>query len=284
MKREIHCAVNLRPRKPSGRPILPLTLLTTWALTGAFPALAQQPVQPRFPSAADATQSLFQAVQSGNEQAIASILGGPSDLTSSRDEAQDKLDREMFVQKYQEMHRLHRETGRSMALYIGAENWPFPIPIVEDNGAWRFDSDFGLNEVLDRRIGENELRAIAICHDFATAAKHDRPQPNIRNPEEELAVRLVARGAGQSAGGEPILFHGYYFRELQIRPKEGVRPGTDAFALIAYPAEYRLSGVMTFIATNGNVVYEKDLGAKTSALATEMAVFHKDSTWRPTNE
>jgi hypothetical protein len=284
MKQEIIYPVNLRPRKFSGRPILPLTLLTAWAMTGAFTGLAQQPVQPTFPSAADATQSLFRAVQSGNEQVIAGILGGPSELTSSRDETQDKLDREMFVQKYQEMHRLRRETARSMTLYIGVENWPFPIPIVEEDGAWRFDSDFGLSEVLYRRIGENELRAIAICHDFATAAKHDRPQPNIKNPEDKLAIRLVARGTGQSTGGDPILFHGYYFRELKIRPKEGGGQGAGAFALIAYPAEYRLSGVMTFIVTNGNVVYEKDLGANTAALATEMAVVHKDSTWRPTNE
>src|ERR1700689_715300 len=110
MKREIIYPINLRLRMPSGRLILPLTLLTTWAMTGGFPGLAQQPAQPTFPSAADATQSLFQAVQSSNEQAIANILGGPTELTSSRDESQDKLEREMFVKKYQEMHRLHRET------------------------------------------------------------------------------------------------------------------------------------------------------------------------------
>jgi hypothetical protein len=258
-------------------------------MTGAFPGLAQQPTQPTFPSAADATQSLFQAVQSSNEQAIASILGGPSELTSSRDESQDKLDREMFVQKYQEMHRLRREADRSVTLYIGAENWPFPIPMVEANGAWRFDSDFGLKEVLYRRIGENELKAISICHGFATAAKHDRAEPQIKNPDsknpgDELVMRLVARAAGKSPGGDPLLFHGYYFRELPTRQNSGARQDTGAFALIAYPAEYRSSGVMTFIVTNGNVVYEKDLGVNTSALAPAISAFRKDATWLPTAE
>jgi hypothetical protein len=194
-------------------------------------------------------------VESDNEQAIANILGGPTELTSSRDAGQDKLDREMFVHKYREMRRLSRETNRSVTLYIGAENWPFPIPIVEKNGAWRFDADAGQKEVLYRRIGENELTAIAICHDFASAAK-----------------------AAESAGGDPMLLHGYYFRELPMRPTSG------GFALVAYPAEYRSSGVMTFVVTDSGVVYEKDLGANTSALATAMAAFHKDTTWRPTDD
>jgi Protein of unknown function (DUF2950) len=267
---------------------VPWALLVIWAMAGAFPSVAQQPAQPTFPSAADATKSLFQAVQSGDEQAIANILGGPTELTSSRDPGQDKLEREMFVEKYQEMHRLSRETDRSVTLYIGAENWPFPIPILDNNGAWRFDADAGRKEVLYRRIGENELTAIAICHDFATSAKHVGAQPNMNTTEGGLATTMVARAAGESAGGDPVLSHGYYFRELPIRPASGTRQGTGGkatggFALIAYPAEYRSSGVMTFIVT-GDVIYEKDLGADTSALATAMAAFRKDTTWRPTDE
>src|SRR5947209_8569147 len=135
---------------------------------------AQQAPQPTFPSAAEATQSLFQAVQSNNEETIAHILGASTDLTSSRDPGQDKVDRELFVQKYQEMHRLCREIDGSVTLYIGAENWPFPLPLVNKNGAWRFDSDAGTKEIMFRRIGENELTALAICHDFIAAAKHAR--------------------------------------------------------------------------------------------------------------
>ena len=118
-----------------------------------------------------AGQHLFQAVQGNNAKTIANIFGGPTELAASGDAAQDKLDREMFVQKYQQMHRLGREPDGSMTLYIGAENWPFPIPLVEKNGAWRFDSDAGQKEVLFRRIGENELTAIDICHQLVAAEK-----------------------------------------------------------------------------------------------------------------
>jgi hypothetical protein len=141
----------------------PFAILAMWATNGAYPGLAQPSAQPTFQSTAEARQALFQAVESNNEEAIAKILGGPTELNSSRDAGQDKLDREMFVQKYQEMHRLGREPDGSVTLYVGAENWPFPIPLVEKDGAWRFDSDGGLKEVLFRRIGENELTAIEIC-------------------------------------------------------------------------------------------------------------------------
>src|ERR1700738_4213575 len=133
MKREM-TSMNFSKRTRSA--MIPIAILTMWATHGACPALAQQSSQPTFQSTAEASQALYQAVQSNNEEAIANILGGPSELTSSRDAEQDKLDREMFVQKYQEMHRLHREPDGSVTLSIGAENWPFPIPLVEKDGAW----------------------------------------------------------------------------------------------------------------------------------------------------
>jgi len=216
-------------------------------------------------------------VQHDDAQAITNILGGPTDLGFSKDDAQDKLDRELFVQKYGEMHRVRTEKNGSATLYVGAENWPFPIPLVQKNGAWRFDSDAGVKEVLYRRIGENELTAIAICHDFVAAAKHGGTGGNLPNPEDGPATRLVARAAGESGGGEPLLFHGYYFRELPARAGR-------ASALIAYPAEYRSSGVMTFVVTGSDVVYEKDLGANTSSLAKTMVAFRKDATWIPSGE
>jgi Protein of unknown function (DUF2950) len=269
--------------------VIPFALIAMWTTSGAYQAVAQQPAQPTFPSAAEATLSLFQAVQSNNEQAIANILGGPTELTSSRDEGQDKLDREVFVQKYQEMHRLSRETDRSVTLYIGAENWPFPIPIIEKSGAWHFDSDTGLKEVLYRRIGENELTAITICHQFVAGEKEYRAKRKAANPTDGSPAILVARAVDESAGGDPVLFHVYYYRELPTRPANGTRRGTGGnttggFALIAYPAEYRSSGVVTFVVTDGDVVYEKDLGANTSALASAMAAFRKDGTWHAVDE
>ena len=244
---------------------IPLALLAMLANIGASKAVAQQQVQPTFPSAAEASQSLFQAVQSNNEQAIANILGAQTDLTSSRDPGQDKVDREVFVQKYQEMHRMHRESNGSVTLYLGAENWPFPIPIIEKNKAWRFDSDAGTKEVLFRRIGENELTAITMCRQFVDRAKEYRTKSNPVLPEDD------------SAGGNPVLFHGYYYRELPAAPGNASSRG---FAMIAYPAEYRSSGVMTFIVTSNGVVYEKDIGPHTSSVASAMAGFHKDATWR----
>jgi hypothetical protein len=126
--------------------VIPIALIAMWTTSGAYQA--QQPAQPTFPSAAEATQSLFQAVQHNNGQAIAGIMGGPTELASSQDDSQDKIDRELFVQKYQQMHRLTREPDGSVTLYIGAENWPFPVPLIQNNGAWHFDSDAGLKEIL----------------------------------------------------------------------------------------------------------------------------------------
>jgi hypothetical protein len=262
--------------------MLPFAMLAMWTITGAYPALAQQSAQKTFASAAEASQSLFQAVQQNNQKAIANILGGRTELASCGDEAQDKLEREQFLQKYQEMHRLGHETDGLTTLYIGAENWPFPVPLVEKNDRWRFDPDTGLKEVLYRRIGENELTAIAIGHDFVAAAKHDGAESNAENPEDSFAASLAAKAASESSGGAPILFQGYYFRVLTARAAEG--KATGGFTLIAYPAKYRSSGVMSFVVTPNDVVYEKDLGAKTSALASAMGTFHKDATWRAADQ
>ncbi|MCU1338606.1 MAG: hypothetical protein JWO19_4187 [Bryobacterales bacterium] len=253
--------------------IVPFAIVAIWATNGVYPSLAQQPAPPTFSSAAEASQNLFQAVQRNDEPAIANILGGPTELSTSRDPGQDKLDRELFVQRYQEMHRLGRESDGSMTLYIGAENWPFPIPLVQKNGAWRFDAETGLKEVVFRRVGENEFTAIAMCHDFVAAEKNYRPRSNADTALESSPASLVARAADGSAASDPVLFHGYYFKVL------GTGKKTGGFAFIAYPAQYRSSGVMTFVITKNGVVYEKDLGANTSALAAAMTAFHKDSSW-----
>lgn len=291
MKQEMMNTINLWLQRRSGRPssaMVVLAILAMWATIGASPGRAQQSAAQTFPSASAASQSLFQAVQSNNEQAIANILGGSTDLTSSQDKAQDKLDRELFVQKYQEMHRLGREADGSVTLYIGAENWPFPIPLVEKDGAWHFDADAGRKEVLFRRIGRNELTAIAICHEFVADEKHYGAE-NTANLTDNSPASLLAKAASESAAGDPVLFHGYYFHVLATPSTDGTHresegKATGAFALIAYPAAYRSSGVMTFIVTNNDVVYEKDLGANTSALASAMTTFHKDATWHAADE
>jgi hypothetical protein len=256
--------------------------LAVWTMGGACLALAQQPAGRTFPSASEAGQSLYQAVQSNDEKAIADILGGPTDLASSRNPERDQTDRDLFVRKYKEMHRLTREPDGSITLYLGAENWPFPFPLIQGNGSWRFDSDAGEKEILFRRIGDNELTAIENCEEFAPAKKQFRADSNAGNSTDSSPTSLVAKAASGSAGGDPVLFHGYYFRLLATAsPKRGTPGG---FTLIAYPVEYRSSGVKTFIVTSSGVVYEKDLGADTAALASGMAAFRKDATWRPAGE
>jgi hypothetical protein len=207
-----------------------------------------------FPSAAEARQRLFQAVERNDGEAVVNILREQSELASASDEGEDKVDRQLFVQKFEEMHRLGPESGGSVTLYFGGENWPLPIPLVEKDGAWRFDADAGLQEVLFRRIGENEVSAIATCHEFVTAKKHYRVEPNLANVEDSSPTSLVAKAATDSAGGDRVLLHGYYFHVLATAGR---------FALIAYPAKYRSSGAMTFIVTGKDVVYETDLGAMT---------------------
>jgi hypothetical protein len=269
MRREFINMINLR---------VPFAALVLWATSGVVPGLAQPSAQPGFQSAAEASRALFQAVQTNNEEVIAKILGGPTELTSSRDAGQDKIEREMFVEKYQEMHRLSRDADGSVTLYIGAENWPFPIPLVANGGAWRFDPEAGAKEVTFRRIGDNELAAIATCYEFVTAAKHSRADPNSMWPANISPASLAAKAANGSADTSPVLLHGYYFRVLSPQGAGGRKAGR--FILLAYPAEYRSSGVMTFVVTESNIVYEKDLGANTSALAGAMSAIHRDGTWR----
>jgi hypothetical protein len=193
---------------------LPFATLVMWGTNGAYSLLAQESAQPTFPSATEASQRLFQGVRSNDVHGIEKILGGTSELASSHDDAQDKADREVFVQKYQEMHRLCREADGSMTLNIGAENWPFPVPLVEKNGAWSLDSMAGGKEVTFRRIGDNELIAIATGHEFVAAEKQYRASPTPPDLTVNSITSLIAKVADGSAGGDPVLSNGYYFRSL----------------------------------------------------------------------
>jgi Protein of unknown function (DUF2950) len=250
-------------------------------------SLAQKSGPTTFSSPGEATNALFQAVQNGDEEAVERILGAGKEVTSSSDEIEDKLERERFREKYQEMHRLVREPDGSTVLYIGAENWPFPIPLVSKNGAWFFDSDAGTPEILFRKIGENETTAIQVCHVLAKAKEHNETQTG-EDPIRQYAQSLVNGGpanpdntARDTSDQSP--FHGYYFRTVTgntlAGTNERVASGTTgALALVAYPADYRSTGVMTFIVTKSGTVYEKDLGSKTTTLAKELKR-SPDSSW-----
>jgi Protein of unknown function (DUF2950) len=213
-----------------------------------------------FPSAVDASEALFQAVQNGDEHALEAILGAGEDLTSCGDEATDKRERERFVQKYQEMHRLVGEPDGTTLLYIGAENWPFPIPLVSRKGQWYFDARTGAREIMFRRIGADEATAIEVCRSAVQSNKENGTATKSDDPIIRYAAALVsAERATSPPDAEP--FHGYHF----VVPTK-----TDGLAVVAYPAEYRSSGVMTFVVGADGVVYERDLGPETARIARRL--------------
>jgi hypothetical protein len=218
-----------------------------------------------FRSPDEASRALMSAVEEHDESAVTKILGGRSDLIHSDDSAEESLDRERFIQKYREMHRWSGESRGIATLYIGAENWPFPIPLVSSHGKWQFDPKAGSDEILFRRIGENEVTAIFVCDTLV--ATQARPAAD---SETDRLVKTLLRGQ-DAARANPL--HGYQFR---ILPSSG-----GGVAVIAYPALYRSSGVMTFIVTPDGAVSQKDLGPNTAKIAGAMTVHDADATWTP---
>ena len=243
-------------------------------------SLAQQPNQTTFASAEEATKALFAAVQSSNEEAVAQILGGDKELTSSGDSLDDQHDREKFVEKFREMHRLVEEPDGMTALYIGAENWPFPVPLILRNGRWYFDADTGSKEVLFRRIGENEAHTIETCQKLAAAKGPAGGESSGEDAEiQYTGVRMNSGGTdsgGSATNDQPSAHsqHGYYFRQV----KNG-NAGTGSLLVVAYPAEYRRTGVMTFVVVPGRAVYEKDLGPQTATVAKDITKWKADRSW-----
>jgi hypothetical protein len=214
---------------------------------------AQQGNQKTFPSGEAAAEALFGAVQAHDEEALSQILGAGEEILSAGDQDEDDLDRQTFLEKYRQMHRLAREPDGTV-LYLGAENWPFPIPLVSTKGVWSFDARTGAREILFRRIGANESFAIDVCRALARSEQQD--------PDTFV--------------GSATPFHGYYFRALPVRGKPA--------AFIAYPAEYRSSGVMTFIVDREGVVYERDLGPSTAKVVSTLKSQKPDSKWQAINK
>ena len=250
--------------------VLLLLLLSLLGVAALAKSSFAQDAQPKaFASPGEAVNALFEAAQKQDEQAMEAILGAGKEVTSTSDEEQDKLEREQFSQKYEEMHRLVREPDGSAVLYVGAENWPFPMPLVSKNGEWYFDSDRGKQEILFRRIGENEATAIQVCEEFAMAKNAADAKADSQDPITRFAQSLAsAAPTGTDQDANP--FHGYYFR-IVARPSSDVSPRhKKGLTLVAYPAEYESSGVKTFVVTHKGVVFEKDLGSETTTIAPQM--------------
>jgi hypothetical protein len=286
-------------------------------LGGCIPVIsvAQQKGQKTFASSEEAANALVQATQSNDEQAMLEILGRDAKrVVASGDDEEDAQSRANFVKKYQEMHRLVTEPDMTTTLYIGAENWPTPIPLVNKTNVWYFDTDAAWREILFRRVGKNEMSAIRVCQQLAAAQKEyystqqsvyaqriyssdgqrdglywKASEPQSQSPIGPLVASAVAEGYTNTQEGAPTPYRGYYYRILTSQGKNasGGAKGyivngkmTGGFAFEAYPAEYRSSGVMTFIVGEDGVVWEKDLGKKTDVLAKSIKEYNPDSTWK----
>jgi hypothetical protein len=281
----------------------------------AIRSVAQQQGQKTFSSPQEAVNALVTAAQTDDEKALLDILGPDGkQIISSGDNIEDAQNRTNFLQRYQEMHRLVKEPDGTTTLYVGAENWPLPIPLASKAGFWYFDTPAAKQEILYRRIGRNELSAIRVCQELVAAQKEynaghfkyarkffsDEGQHNglywkagagePQSPIGPLVASAVSEGyPPPRSDHSPIPFRGYYYRILTRQGADA--PGgrksylvdgkmTAGFAFLAYPAEYRSSGVMTFIVGEDGVVYRKDLGKNTSALASTMQEYNPNSSWK----
>jgi hypothetical protein len=281
---------NIRLEKTIRGRLTAMAAFATFALlmaAGAPLGFAQGLAPQTFSSPEEACRALFLAVKQNNDKAMMKVLGGGKDLISLEDEVQNKAEREEFVNKYQEMHRLVREPDRTVVLYIGAENWPFPVPLVARQGSWFFDSRTGMREVLYRRIGENETRAIETCHALAQGDR-DNQSDLEGEPDDDSTIRILrarakkteAESEGSAKQDQPIESHGYYFRIVSGSNKNSADEDKTGVSFVAYPVEYRKTGVMTFIVSDDDVVNEKDLGPNTGKVAKSMTAYKPSSTWR----
>lgn len=294
-----------------------LIAVSAFFLVSGSLLFAQQSNEKTFASPGDAVLALYNAAKAGNSQAADAIFGsGANEILHTGDEVADKNMVENFVKHYDQMHRVVLEPDGTATLYIGSQNWPFPIPIVKSaNGSWYFDTETGKKEILYRRVGRNENDAIDVLLTLVMAQQEYASQPHDGSkhyaakfmsdegkqnglywktsdnedpsPIGPLLVSAMAEGYTPTQG-KPEPFHGYYYRILTKQgaaAKGGARDYivngqlTRGFAVVAYPAAYGNSGVMTFMVNQDGVVYEKNLGADTQKLADAITEYNPDASW-----
>lgn len=311
-------------REKAGSPgwLLTITRLAL-ILTAVFlsvPAFAAATKQQTFTSPEQAVKALVDSLRKADKSAVKSILGPGSEQLISGDAVDDRRVRERFISAYDEMQRLDQEGKNKAILIIGKNEWPFPIPLVMSKNRWRFDTRAGIQEIINRRIGANELDTIQTCLAFIDAqleyAMNDydgdglpeyavkfRSDPGKKNglywqtaagetpsPLGELFARARAEGYAERKSGEgPAPYHGYFYRILTAQGEHANGGAYDymvngnligGVALVAYPAQYGASGVMTFIVNHDGVVYQKDLGAKTAGIASAMKLYDPGPGWK----
>jgi len=253
----------------------------------------------------EAAAAAFCAALRNNDDTDLLAIFGPNgkDLIDWSNTPEVRDERRLFVQRYDQMHRLVNEPDQTVALYVGAENWPLPIPIVQYGEFWYFDVNLGRQEVVFRRIGRNEMKALDVCSGLIDAEKEHyavahaftnkfTSSPNTHdglywktgdtNTRSPIGMYLAQAGVtGSLENHKP--FHGYFYRILLQTPAapegDARSSATNNFAIVAFPAEYRSSGVMTFLLDETGEAYEKDLGADTAASALQISSAHPDQTW-----
>ncbi len=281
--------------------------------------------QRTFKSPDEAVKTLIESIRAKDAKELLAIFG-PSgkEIISSGDNVVDREMGERFVKAYEEANKMVSESATKIVLYVGKDDFPFPIPVVKKGEVWLFDTRAGKEEILSRRIGRNELSAIQVClayvdgqREFARRsqgsglmeyAQRFGSSPGERNglyweakegerlsPLGPLVAEAVKEGYkkredGKQAKGQTLTpYHGYYYKILKAQGKNASGGAYDyvvrgkmigGFALVAYPAEYGVSGVMTFVVNHEGVVYEKDLGNATEKLSNSMKTFDPDRTWR----
>ena len=298
---------------------LTLVLAIALALGLSPPAFGATAVkQKTFASAEEGVKALMEAVKKNDTNAMLAILGPEAkSLIESGDQVSDRAAGERFVKSYEESNKLVKSGDSKMVLETGKDEWPFPIPLVKETNGWRFDTHEGKEEIINRRIGRNELDAIQVSLAIVDAEReyYQRDPDGDKllqyaqkfistkgkrdglywetNPDEQPSPigPLVARARGEGykgAGDKPIPYHGYYYKLLTGQGKDAPGGAYDylvrgkmmgGFGVVAYPAQYGSSGIMTFIVNHDGVVYQKDLGAKTASVAQSMTKFNPDKTW-----
>jgi Protein of unknown function (DUF2950) len=289
-------------------------------------AAAQAVQQEQFQSADQAVHELIAANRSGSFASLLRILGsGAENLIRSGDPVADRAGRERFVTAYDQAHRIEYDGPDKAILFVGSEDWPMPIPIVRSDGEWRFDTKAGGQEILDRRVGRNELNVIEVCRAYVQAqreyaqlqpsaksvreyAQHFMSRPGMHdglywpvaaNEKESPLGPLVAEASAagyvaESAPHKPRPYFGYYYKIL-TRQGPHARGGardylsvgghmTGGFALLAYPAVYGDSGIMTFIVNQNGIVFERNFGPHTAAIARTIKQYDPDPSWRAVSD
>lgn len=305
--------------------VLPFVAAAILVLSFSRPAVrAQSAGEKTFASPGDAVLALYTAAKNNNGDALNAIFGSQSSrILHTGDDVSDKNAVADFIRRYDQMHRVVIEPDQTATLYLGAENWPMPIAIAKNaNGQWYFDTNRGMQEMLYRRIGANEVDAIDTLQALIDAQKEYAATTHDGSKTKQYAAGLFSDEGKQNGlywktadnqppspigpllaeaseegyrrqQGKPNPFHGYIYRLLTKQgaaAKGGARDYmtngqlTRGVAFLAYPAEYRNSGVMTFIVNQDGVVYEKDLGPDTATVAAGITEFNPDNTWMVDDE